>query len=1481
MDKQEYREIVSDIRRAYDQAEYDKVLMYADELDMRKVSDSRVLEMIADSHRALGQPETAKDLLLKAYEKTPMGRKLAYKLSELSIQLDDLDGAVDFYEDFCKMAPNDNDRFLLKYKIGKAGGVPQKELAKVLAAYCSREVDEKWMAELAGIYDEIGETDKCNEVCDDIILWYADGVYVQKALELKSKNGGLTASQQTKLEEIQAAEQAPVQTFPEEEEERQLRPGSMEPEQLTEEDLDSILEEYITIEDATAPPEPVKEEDMAEALNELDDEIDFVDISEPETEVIPVEEIRAAAEEDPVEAAEEITEAKAEAAKAAAIEAHIAGADYQPQQAKAESEILDAGPILEELELQTAPVHEEVQERIAENIGPSVQEDVPDILAVPVVEEPEPIPQPVVSTGRRFSNIEAMQSARTAPPKEEQDFWKMPEELTYEEEPVAVDPEEPVYGSHRWFEEQPEVDYEEPVYGSHRYVPQPPQEEYEDPEAANVVIEQVEPEPLVIEQAEEEMPEHISTIRTTSSGAELLGMYAAAKATGSAGKLSEQAALVKKPALGGKKTIPADLFADPITEPEYYEGPSLMEAPAAAEEVAEAPEAEEGVVFLEDVTQEPEKPELSAVEALFAEEPEVAAVEEEPAAAPEEVFLPFEEPGADKISAEPEEKEVLVQEFIPEAEAEAEPEAEYEEIPEVDEEEIFEQSLDAFGDAQRDEEGTADFEERIEEYKEEHLADIPEEVAFDHQPLFDDEEAVRALSPEEPAAAEDDAFFAEMEDEIVGVLAAEGVAEEAPAEEPAEPEEAEAKEPAAEDAPAEEAEEEEAAAEEPARPLPFMFRVMPHEPIAEVVPDIIKEREEQAKKEAEEAAAAAAAAALAAAAPAPAAVPAEPAYDDVPEVDEDEVFERAVDDLTDAQKDEEGTADFEDRIAAYKEEHLADVPEELNFDHQPLFDDEAAQQALMPETAAEEPETETAPEPESAPSIFIPLNRLAAEEPGKIITPVTEKTIAAEEAAEYEQEYAPAFDAAIFDELFEGEPEEPVLEEEVPVFEEEAFEEAVPEEEFFEEEAPVEEEAAPEVMPEAESLPFLAASVAAMMEEPEEPAFEEEPAAEVEDSEFDRAVQEFEMVNDSGDAADWQEEYELATPQTEEAPLEEITSPIPKIEEAVEEAPELSDFEKAMLAFDAEQEAAQAEDFSEDEFTETLDEVVDEAAVAEPWAEPEFGLPNFEGSEFAKPAFLGNDFDAEEEYVPEEPIAEEVPEEVPEVEEPELSGFEKALRAFEQENREEPTEPLFEEPSIEEPAEEAAPEEEYAEEIAAAPETPAYEIPEDLRGELSEFLLIDGMEKRICDTIGNIIAIKRGGDPTGGHLIMTGDAKSGKTYLTISIIKAVGKEIGNTTGRVAKVQAEALNGKDINKVLRKIAGSDLIIENAGYLKDETAERLAEAMKASSTGSMIVLEGNRLGVENILTKHPELESCFASRMDLDELTLSQWADLACD
>ena len=200
----------------------------------------------------------------------------------------------------------------------------------------------------------------------------------------------------------------------------------------------------------------------------------------------------------------------------------------------------------------------------------------------------------------------------------------------------------------------------------------------------------------------------------------------------------------------------------------------------------------------------------------------------------------------------------------------------------------------------------------------------------------------------------------------------------------------------------------------------------------------------------------------------------------------------------------------------------------------------------------------------------------------------------------------------------------------------------------------------------------------------------------------------------------------------------------------------------------------------------------------------------------------------------------------------------------------------------EEPAwepEETEPETEVPEEAPAAVSASGYRLSDESRDRLAEFLLIDGMEQNIVDVVSDLIEKKKAGKENAGNLIVTGDIKSGKTFLAIEMIKAVTEEFGSKNGKVAKVQADLLNGKNIEKVFEKIGGSDLIIENVGYLDDETIENLTDVISSGRFPSMVIIEGNQLAVESIFSSFPAFGALFENRIDINELSIVQWADIA--
>ena len=196
MDKSEYNLKIEELKTAMHAHDFEKAVDVADSLDIKKIRDNNLLSLIADAYELTGDNEQAKKILLMAYENTNTGRQLAYRLCLISIKLKELDEANEFYQDFIEMAPRDSARFILKYKMAKANKKPVEELIKILEDYVNIDMEEKWAYELAKLYDIAGEGEKCVNMCDEISLWFAEGKYVVKSMDLKKKYESLTSTQQ-------------------------------------------------------------------------------------------------------------------------------------------------------------------------------------------------------------------------------------------------------------------------------------------------------------------------------------------------------------------------------------------------------------------------------------------------------------------------------------------------------------------------------------------------------------------------------------------------------------------------------------------------------------------------------------------------------------------------------------------------------------------------------------------------------------------------------------------------------------------------------------------------------------------------------------------------------------------------------------------------------------------------------------------------------------------------------------------------------------------------------------------------------------------------------------------------------------------------------------------------------------------------------------------------------------------------------------
>ena len=198
MDKYEYREKTEQMMKYVQTRSYDKAKEIADTIDWKRVKNASMLCTVSEIYEYTGEYQKSREILFTAYDRSPGSRKIVYRLGTLALRLGETEEALDCYDEFVSMAPKDPNQYILKYKILKAQNAPIKEQIHVLEEFKKAEYIEKWAYELAELYDQAGMTTECLEECDDLILWFSDGAFVQKAMELKMKYKPLTPQQQKK-----------------------------------------------------------------------------------------------------------------------------------------------------------------------------------------------------------------------------------------------------------------------------------------------------------------------------------------------------------------------------------------------------------------------------------------------------------------------------------------------------------------------------------------------------------------------------------------------------------------------------------------------------------------------------------------------------------------------------------------------------------------------------------------------------------------------------------------------------------------------------------------------------------------------------------------------------------------------------------------------------------------------------------------------------------------------------------------------------------------------------------------------------------------------------------------------------------------------------------------------------------------------------------------------------------------------------------
>ena len=395
MDKYEYRLKAEQIEKLVKKKDYQTAVKISDTIDWRRVKNLNMLYIVADLYEAVERYEDCMEILNIAYDRAPVGRMLLYKMTEIATRTHNFEEAIKLYREFVKAAPHDQSRYILKYQIYRERGSSLDDQIKTLKEYKTHEYQEKWAYELASLYDQAGMQEDCVRECDELILWFSEGEYVTKAMELKMKYEPLTPVQQDKYDHrYQTGASVNVGEDDYEEREVSVNTDKFSTINLQAElaaNLDEMLQKdggdidvpdlgLGATEELTIPeveeigPEPVEESVESEPVEKS---------IEPEELTVPdIPAIEEIIEPEPMEKSMEPEELMME--------------ELEPEELKMEElmpEELEPEPVVEEIEPE--PVVEEIEpEPVVEEIEP--EPVVEEIEPEPVVEEIEPEPEPVI-----------------------------------------------------------------------------------------------------------------------------------------------------------------------------------------------------------------------------------------------------------------------------------------------------------------------------------------------------------------------------------------------------------------------------------------------------------------------------------------------------------------------------------------------------------------------------------------------------------------------------------------------------------------------------------------------------------------------------------------------------------------------------------------------------------------------------------------------------------------------------------------------------------------------------------------------------------------------------------------------------------------------------------------------------------------------------------------------------------------------------
>lgn len=466
VDKYEYQAKLEEMKKLVDKEEYEEAVAIADTIEWKRVRSVRTLCLVSEIYEIVGRAEDSKNILYRAYRRSPGSRQILYRLTEACVQTQDFDDAVEYYTEYVNLAPHDNNKYILKYEIYKGRGSSVEEQIQVLEELKSQEYTEQWAYELARLYAQAGMIDKCIAECDDLALWFHNGEYVVQALELKKKYAPLTPEQQTiydnpssivDMETKEAAIEAAVPTL-DEEITKEL------PKSETEVIADSIMmntekeiaaavaehKEETTQEEQTAEPARPKNFNTVEMQNELANSmrqiLSGMRGSKPAAEPEPIPEAAVAATQ------EEEPEEEQQMEGQMSIDDILTGATEEPKQ----SPVSEAAPAAQVEETQpqdilsaetinlSDSIHREIGDRDLRSYATELAARQREAAAVQIP-VPEPVKEPVL---KDVPVMNKEKKEKQQPVQEEVQDVQPVQETVQNVQPVqeavqAVEPEKP------------------------------------------------------------------------------------------------------------------------------------------------------------------------------------------------------------------------------------------------------------------------------------------------------------------------------------------------------------------------------------------------------------------------------------------------------------------------------------------------------------------------------------------------------------------------------------------------------------------------------------------------------------------------------------------------------------------------------------------------------------------------------------------------------------------------------------------------------------------------------------------------------------------------------------------------------------------------------------------------------------------------------------------------------------------------------